>query len=818
MWYYIQSERGVCIVNIYYKFKLIGDNWFILFENNGKKDFIYNDREALIEYFNSNKDCIFVSGDNYFKDNYMLASIIKNGNPNDDIDYDEMQNLLPVSFDVTQEIVRSNPVKLDTCLMNLNRRAFNYKISDSLNLKELEKVYEELDYKVNFIKELYAYREDYFKWRLDLIKEFNLPIKFVTHSKGRLMEDIVSFNGAKKNGITIDTNLYSIISKDNEMINLLNRLVNVKTESKTLNFGDLSVNIGNQGLLGGRDNYVDTTGENNYLYIDFNSFGPSIIVNNKLLDGIAEYPERYAMLMDRRIELKSKKELSQKYYKRLINSFIDCFNIEESLGYNPDVYKSIVINGVLVMYYLYKQIENLGIEVVEVNTDGMIIKCPENVNDEIRNIVNNLCKKLNMSCDVDKITKIAHRNVQNYCIEYEDGSVKKIGYFGKMENETLQTNSKKYLGVCLLNYYLNNEHNIMDKLKEILSSNDLTNFQEIIQRSSNSSPLFIFRDNEWIELTGNANKFVVVKDESKTPVFKKNDKGELVPYNTKFNFELIEDNFSNFDINRIDLDYYFKQVLSKVEATSGKKFAIFDIDGTLVEDQDDKVIIKESLKKMKIKLDDNDLEKFADKVHFSYLKFMSKCKSRKGYGSVENFAEFCKDECLSVLGETFDYNLFSKVYFSVAEKMAKKEINVYDGIEEGIKELRCQGYRIAIYTNGILKVQKAKLQHVPMCGKIIYIGALDNSYAKSTIKGVSDFANTIKADLKQDEIVMIGNGSSDIFPKTLNIPSYILLNGKDAKWLPKTIKNRAEKDDGVIIASDVRDVSKKLRKKPIVIK
>lgn len=803
-------------MNIYYKFKLIGDNWFILFENNGKKEFIYNDREALIKYFNSNKGCLFVSGDNYFGDNFMLASILKSGNPSDDIDYDEMVNLLPVSFDVTQEIVRSNPVKLDTCLLNLNRRIFNYKISDSLSSKELEKVYEELDYKTSFIKELYAYREDYFNWRLNLIKEFNLPIKFITHSKGRLMEDIVSFNGIKKNGIIIDENLYSIISENNEMMTLLNRLVNGKLEDKVLNFDDLLVNVGNQGLLGGRDNYVDTTGENNYLYIDFNSFGPSIIVNNKLLDGITEYPERYSMLMDRRIELKARKELSQKYYKRLINSFIDCFNIEESLGYNPDIYKSIVINGALVMFYLYKQIENLGIEVVEVNTDGMIIKCSDSVNEEIRNIVNNLCKKLNMSCDVDKITKIVHRNVQNYCVEFEDGSVKKIGYFGKMENETLQTNSKKYLSICLLNYYLNNDHNIMGKLREILSLNDLTNFQEVVQRASNSSPLFIFRDGEWVELKGNANKFVVVKDEARKPVFKKNSKGELVPYNTKFNFELIEDDFSNFDINRIDLDYYFKQVLSKVEATSGKKFAIFDIDGTLVEEQEEKVIIQEVLKRMKIKVEDIDFDRFVGKVHFDYLKFMSKCKSNKGYGSVENFAEFCKDDCLSVLGENFDYNLFSKLYFSVAEKMAKQEIKVYDGVEDGIKELRCQGYRMAIYTNGLLKVQKAKLQHVPMCGKIIHVGALDNSYAKATVKGVSDFVETIKADLEHDEIVMIGNGSSDIFPKSLNIPSYILLNGKDVECLAKSIKNRVAKDDGVIIVSDVRDVSKCLRKQPIV--
>ncbi len=803
-------------MQIYYKFKLIGDNWFILFEKNGEKEFIHNDREALINYLAANKNCVYISGNNYYGDNMMIASIIKNGNPKDHIDYEEMLEILPVSLDVTQEIVRSTHVKLDTCLMNLNRKAFNYKINVNPSQEDIEKVYEELDYKLSFIKELFNYRSDYFKWRLDIIREFNLPIKYVTHSKGRLMEDIVSFTKAKKRGITIDANLFNIISSNEEMITILEILIRGNLEEKTLEFGDLPVKIGNQGLLGGKENYVDTTGENNYLYIDFNSFGPSIIVNNNLLDGISEYPERYPMIMNRRLDLKAKKESSQKYYKRLINSFIDCFNSKDSAGYNPDIYKSIVINGALVMYYLYKQIADLGVEVIEVNTDGMIIKCPEKVNEQIRTIANELCQKLNMSCDVDKIRKIAHRNVQNYCVEFEDGSIKKIGFFGKMEDEMLQTNSKKYLSICLLDYYLNNDHNIMNKLRELLAQNDPTLFQEIIQRTATSNPLYILRDGEWVELQGEANKFIVVKDKPKTPVYKMNAKGELTPYNSKFNFEVIEDDLSNFDISRIDLDYYFGQVLSKTESTTGKKFAIFDIDGTLTADQDDRIVVEEVLKKMKIKTTEIDFERFVDKVHFNYLKFMSKCKSEKGYGSEEHFAEIFKEDSRALLGEDFDYKTFSKLYFSTAEKMAKKEIHVFDGVEDGIYELRCQGYRIVIYTNGLLKVQKAKLQHVNTHGKIAYIGALDNSYAKASVKGVTDYIESIKADLTQDEIIMIGNGSSDVFPKKFNIPSYILLNGREETKLSKTIRNKAEKSDGVIIAETVEEVAKQLRKQPII--
>lgn len=805
-------------MNIYYKFKLIGDNWFILFEKDGEKEFIYNDREALINYLDDNRGSIFIGGDNYYEDNFMIASIIKNGIPNGDVEYNDVLYLVPMSLDVTQEIVRSNPVKLDTCLLNLNRRSFNYSISAELNNKDLEKVLEELDYKVAFIKELFRDREDYFRWRLGFVEEFNLPRSFVQFSKGKLMEYIVGFDGSKKNGIVIDENLRELISNDEDMMGLLNGLCTSELDGQVLKFGDLEVGVGKQGLKGGRDNYVDTTGENNYLYIDFNSFGPSIIINNNLLSGISKYPERYKMIRDRRIELKAIEDSSQKYYKRLINSFIDSFNIEESLGYNPDIYNSITINGVLVMYYLYTLIKDLGVEVIEVNTDGMIVKCPKDANEKIREIVNSLCGKLNMSCDVDRITKIAHKNVQSYCVEFEDGTIKKIGEFGKMEDEVLQTNSKRYLSECLLHYYLGNDHDIMEKLLELRARNNPEIFQEIVQRAKNANPIYIFRNGEYIELKGQANKFVVVRDSARTPVYKKNDKGEIVQYHARYNFELIENGFEGFDMNRLDLNYYFIQVLSKVEATSGKKFVILDIDGTLVEDQDNRVLVSSALEKMRVKLSDEDINKLDTLVSYAFRNFMSECKKGRCIGTTEKFASCCKEKCSVILGEEFDYEKFSKTYFKVSEDLAKKDTKLIDGVEDGIIDLIFQGYRLVIWSNGLSKVQNAKLERALPGLDIKYMGCLDTTVGKASSTAVEEFIKDVSDKTKTDFRVqcdgMIGNGTSDLLPKKSGIKVYILRNGREK--MPKTIMSREASGDGSLsVQPNLGVVAKVLRRKPV---
>ncbi len=782
-----------------------------MLETNGKREFIYDDLNALEDYIASNKSNLFIGGDNYYSDNFRIASLLKNGTLNGDISFDEVVDLLPLSLDVTQEIVRSNDVDLDTCLLNLNRKVFNYNVSDDLTDEELRKVTSELGYKLDFIKELYFQREDYFDWRLGLISEFNLPLKFVTHSKGRLMEDIVSFNGKRKDGIRIDKNLQKYIDEMPELQELTERLKVADVKDLAINFGSTPIRIGGQGLKDGLDKVVDTTGDNNYLYIDFNSFGPSIIINNGWLDDIATYPERYERLRDRRIKLKEEKVNSQKYYKRLINSFIDCFRIQESLGYNPDISKSIVINGVIIMYLLYKLIEKYDVQVIEVNTDGMIVKCPEISNDIIRSIVSSLCEKLHMSCDVDPIKRIAHRNTQSYCVEFSDGSVKKIGIFGKMEDDLLQTNSKRYLSECLLNYYLNNDFDIMEKLKKIASRGDATLFQEIIHPSG---PIYMVEGDELVELTSDAIRLIVVSDESRNPVFKRNAAGELVPYNSRVNYELVNDGLDDFDISRLDLNYYFNQVKKNIEATSGRKVLMLDVDGTLVEDQDRDKAVRETVTKMKLKLTEEEIEELYKQVHWAYLSFMSACKKEKGYGTVENFAIYLEERCRFILGD-IDYVKFATTYFRLEEKLAKEDTKVLPGVENGIMKLRCQGYDISIYTNGMPKIQKAKLAHVSLGGRIIHMGTLANSYAKSSKKGFIDQIEQLKLDPSIDTVIMVGDGTSDLPPKTLKIPTFILLNGRDESKLSKTIRTRAESEENIEIVEDMVKLSKVLAKKPI---
>ena len=58
---------------------------------------------------------------------------------------------------------------------------------------------------------------------------------------------------------------------------------------------------------------------------------------------------------------------------------------------------------------------------------------------------------------------------------------------------------------------------------------------------------------------------------------------------------------------------------------------------------------------------------------------------------------------------------------------------------------------------------------------------------------------------------MIGNGSLDVVPKTLKIPTFILLNGRSIDNLSKSIRNRSQ-NDGVFVVEDIVEVAKTLSK------
>lgn len=785
---------------IFYKLKRTGENWSIIFlDEDDVHTVISNDVASLRNFLFLNNDCIFIGANNFKLDDILLTSILKDGTLNSIVTDKDKEKLLPRTLDITQGIVRNELVDFNKILCSIWSNGKPMPNFYALTEDEIEK---ELVFDAEVIKELYntEERKSFIEWKLGLIRKYRLPKKSYTASFGHLMKDILGLELScedkfeKGTMFTLDSRLKEEIERKNDSFlnELLDDLNNKGTESVTRTVGNCFIKFNNQGIYGSRINdYFDTDGENSYLYIDFNSFGPSILINNDWLDS-CKHPERYREIRDLRIKLKGKGKKEQLYYKNILNAGLDDLNrVYTSDGYN--VGASLSNTGIMIMMLLYRNIEKYGIELIECNTDGLIIKCSDSVIESIRKEVYDLEDKLNLSCDVDKVTKIVHFDAKNYIMEFENGKVKHLGVFGLFQENPLNATGTYVIDEALRKYYFD-DIPVETTIRKFKENNDLNAFQIIKKQRTNEKPKFIKLDDEYILSTSKVNRLFAVK-ESSNPFYTMSKK-QFDEYQVKksstakggfFKFFVADRVLPN--IEDLDLSYYEKECYDVIKnhhkqdkmsininhnESNGHVFV--DLDGTLI-----KQMSKERERRIfeqaasRVILNPTDLENkynyFSGQLGSLLIQFLGICKKYKGYGTIENFAEYLEFKKLFPKECIDTYIAFVREYLRL-ETLYVGEIEAFSDSKAMLEGLKDNGYKIHLYSNWFSKVQKAKLEAHDFAHYISTIHTIDNSYAKKSVTGWSDILDTCGVT-HYDIKTMVGNGSSDMVPARFNMPCLI---------------------------------------------
>ena len=172
---------------VFYKLKRKGDNWYVAFleEESSNCTLISNNRDKLIKYLNSHHDDILVGANNFFSDDILLTSIIKNNDLTSDVTSHDISMYLPRTLDISQGIVRNYSVDFDMMLYSFGLPN-NYAVLESDINKELVSVVFELR-NMSIIEE----RNCFLNWKEHVIKEYDLPKEAYRASFGTLMEMII---------------------------------------------------------------------------------------------------------------------------------------------------------------------------------------------------------------------------------------------------------------------------------------------------------------------------------------------------------------------------------------------------------------------------------------------------------------------------------------------------------------------------------------------------------------------------------------------------------------------------------------------------
>ena len=160
---------------------------------------------------------------------------------------------------------------------------------------------------------------------------------------------------------------------------------------------------------------------------DVTSYYPFIILNQGL------YPKHlgtnflsvYNSIVQRRLAAKragNKKDANS--LKIVINGSFGKLGSKYSILYSPDLLIQVTISGQLNLLMLIEQIELAGINVVSANTDGIVIKCPDHMEETLNKIVKWWEQVTNFETEDTEYLALYSRDVNSYMAvkkEQKDG-------------------------------------------------------------------------------------------------------------------------------------------------------------------------------------------------------------------------------------------------------------------------------------------------------------------------------------------------------------------------------------------------------------
>jgi hypothetical protein len=179
-----------------------------------------------------------------------------------------------------------------------------------------------------------------------------------------------------------------------------------------------------------------------YLHHDYTSYYPSIMISYNIYPAHLNkqaFVKMVSFLKDTRVKCKHTKDedgyvmqgvpnkIGAEALKIVINSIYGKLGSELFFLYDRFAQMQVTINGQLMTMTLVEELELNGIHVVSANTDGLVIKLPNDKFDVYKDITDRWNEFNKMGADYEEYERIISRDVNNYFDVQKDGSIEYKG-------------------------------------------------------------------------------------------------------------------------------------------------------------------------------------------------------------------------------------------------------------------------------------------------------------------------------------------------------------------------------------------------------
>lgn len=561
---------------ITYDIEVLKKDWIMVFKEGDDYIVIHNNREELQAYVDKlvQTKSILVGFNNYHYDDIVLAGVLLGKDP-----YEISKKIVVeggrvnyrlnlITLDVMQELplgvgLKSSQANLG---MSIVETPIDFNLDRACTKKELDLL---IGYCKNDVKDtelLFKKRIDYFQAKFEIVNEFGLDVINVKKTRAILSSKVLkcSKTDIPRDRLHIDYDphinwdklpkiLIDFYKKCEYDYRCGGDFKEIESRKLKLIIAGVPHVYAFGGLHGAIEKY---NGTGTYLHIDVSSYYPSLIIVDKFMSRASSDPQMFTKLRETRYMYKAKKDPRQKIYKILINATFGAMKSEFNTLFDPKQANNICINGQLILTQLILELEPYC-QLIQSNTDGLVVKYNGNY-EQVEAIVKDFGKRFGLTFDIDKIVKIAQRDVNNYAIQFEDGHIEAKGRFAKFNGGNFMQNSLSIIDRALVNYYIYDipvHQTVIDTYK----NNDLAPFQIVCKMGSTYDGMYYEYGEEGdtkLIPTQKVNRVFATNDKKYWGIYKrKGDSYQKIANTSEHNIIHNED-IASFDKSKLDLNYY----------------------------------------------------------------------------------------------------------------------------------------------------------------------------------------------------------------------------------------------------------------------
>ncbi|MBU3107165.1 hypothetical protein [Clostridium gasigenes] len=479
---------------LFYDFEVFKEDWLVVIKDTDTRvtHKIVNNVEELRVMHEANKNNIWVGFNSRGFDQYIFKGILLDMDTKKISDHIIVQGLggweysrafnkiQLYNFDIMTDKFKGLK-QLEGFMGNdIRETTVDFNTDRKLTPKEIEEVLFYCEHDVSQTMQVFINRKEEFQSQMDLIKTFNLPLKYVGKTQTQLSAIILEADKKEHDDefeITLIDNIK--IEKYKHIVEWYKNPINLDyNKSLKIDVAGVPHVFAWGGLHGAISKY---NGEGIFINSDVGSFYPSLAIEYSFLSRNVRHPEKYKEIYNHRMKLKHKgKKAEQAPYKLVLNKTYGGMKDQYNNLYDPVQANNICVNGQLLLLDLIEHIEDkTSFKLIQSNTDGVMFKL--NSEEDIP-VYEAICKeweeRTTMTLEHDIISKVVQKDVNNYIIVMKDGKVKSKGAYVKELNPL--DNDLPIVNKALMDYFIKGiaPENTINNCDELLQ------FQKIVKASS----------------------------------------------------------------------------------------------------------------------------------------------------------------------------------------------------------------------------------------------------------------------------------------------------------------------------------------------